>query len=242
MTDQDTAETIRIVPVAPVVGAEVQGLTLTTEALAGHVEQLQRALHEYGVLFVRDQPCDDTAHRAFARVFGELHVYPDSFDFRDAEDPNFVVLASKGAESELSFHTSGTRAEWHTDATYEVRPPGAAVLRCVVPPKSGGGTLWAGMYAAWDGLSSRFQRLLDGLEVLHTNEGLRTAQGEKYVFKSTTHPLVRTDPITNRRALYLSANHARKILGLSDSESDAVLGYLFNYVKDPALHVTLNWE
>jgi taurine dioxygenase len=241
-TQEKVDDMVTVTPVAPVVGAEVSGLTLSEEALAGHAETLRRALHDYGVLFVRGQDCDDAAHKAFASVFGDLHVYPDTFEIRDPDNPEFVVLASEGSDSDLSYHTSGARAEWHTDATYEVRPPGAAVLRCVIPPRSGGGTLWAGMYGAWECLSSRFQCLLDGLEAVHTNEGLRRTHRDKYVFKSTTHPLVRTDPITKRRALYLSANHTRRILGMGETESDAVLRYLFDYVKDPALHVQLHWE
>jgi taurine dioxygenase len=241
-TEEKVDDMVTVTPVAPVVGAEVSGLTLTPEALAGHAATLRRALHEYGVLFVRGRDVDDAAHKAFAAVFGELHVYPDAFEIRDPENPEFVVLASEGSDSELSYHQNGARAEWHTDATYEVCPPGAAVLRCLVPPKSGGGTLWAGMYGAWEGLSSRFQGLLEGLEALHTNEGLRKAHGDKYVFKSTTHPLVRTDPFTKKRHLYVSANHTRRILGMGETESDAVLRYLFDYVKDPALHVQLHWE
>ena len=53
------------------------------------------------------------------------------------------------------------------------RLPAAAGAACfavglALLAQLGGGTMWASMYAAYEDLSSHYQRLLDGLEVLHS--------------------------------------------------------------------------
>ena len=79
-----------------------------------------------------------------------------------------------------------------------------SMLRIVQVPASGGDTLFASMYAAYEGLSDRMQRLLTGLTAVH--------EGEQYYrgrygggnlrdggYPSAEHPVVRTHPQTGRR-------------------------------------------
>jgi taurine dioxygenase len=239
-TAQTPAAPFTFNPVTTTIGAEVVGVDPSAPQSPETAAELRRVLHEYGVLFFDGAGLDDAGHKAFAALFGDIHVAPYTDAF---EDPQVLVLDSLTSPSDV-YRTD----RLHTDGSYEQFPPGSAVLRCAVVPERGGDTLWASMYAAYEALSSPLQAFLDGLEALHSNAKLMTyfpsdrddshMKGEPKTF---VHPVVITDPVTNRRALYVNGNYTVKIVGLSDDESDAVLAFLFNHVKDPGLHVRLHW-
>ena len=128
---------------------------------------------------------------------------------------------------------------WHTDGTALEVPPQAALLTPVELPEVGGDTMWASMYAAWEGLLSHYQRLLDGLEVRHgtTRTGLFLSQSA-----SAVHPAVIRDPVTGRKMLYVNSNWSERIMGMTDGESEALLRMLFDHVNTPEFHVRLRWR
>ena len=59
-------ETINVTPVTPRIGAEVEGITLSTPLSNREVDELHQALAEHQVLFFRDQPLDVEAHKTLA--------------------------------------------------------------------------------------------------------------------------------------------------------------------------------
>ncbi len=59
---------------------------------------------------------------------------------------------------------------------------------------------------------------------------------------SVEHPLVRTHPETGRRSLFLAANSTTRIAGLSEPESDLLLGFLLNHIQSPEFHCRFRWR
>jgi len=236
-----------LTPVSESIGATVTGLDLRVDQAADVRDTLNRALHEHGVLFVDcGDDLTDEDQKRFAAMFGTVHEYP--FKAHDG-DPFVLTLDSEvtpGGEAtgDAAYGTD----RWHTDGTVMDVPPQAGVLRPIVLPTRGGDTLYASMYAAYESLSSRFQRLLDGLEAVHTTESVyraRPAARAANIFGAATtavHPVVVTDPITKRKLLYVNSNYTERIMGLSDAESDAVLRMLFDHVNTPEFHVRLRWD
>ncbi|MGF7238610.1 MAG: TauD/TfdA dioxygenase family protein [Frankia sp.] len=222
-------------------GATVTSIDLRIEQSAEAKRLLERALHEYGVLFVRfDGDVEDADHKRFTAIFGDLH---ESFFNRTASDPFVSVL-----DSERTGSPSYGTDRWHTDVSVVKQPPRAASLRAITLPDTGGDTMWASMYAAYEGLSSHYQRLLEELEALHSTDTLYRARpaareanlyGEK---KTAVHPVVVRDPVTKRPALYVNSGYTERILGLTDHENDSVLRMLFDHVNTPDFHVRLKWD
>ena len=230
-----------ITPQTGTVGATVTGIDLRIEQSADAKRLLDRALHEHGVLFVRyDAEIEDADHKRFAEIFGKLH---ESYFNRGAGDPFVSVL-----DSERTGSPSYGTDRWHTDASVVEQPPQAASLRAVTLPQTGGDTMWASMYAAYEALSSRYQRLLEGLEALHSTETLyraRPAAREANLYgetKTAVHPVVVLDPVTNRPALYVNSGYTERIIGLTDHENDSLLRMLFEHVNTPDFHVRLKWD
>jgi taurine dioxygenase len=155
-----SVSTLAVEPLTPTVGAELGGVDLRA---AGEPERdaIRDALHEHLVVFFRDQSLDDRSQRAFAARFGE----PQPFPFAEPTDPTAPEVHAIGAvDRDPRLSNSDT---WHSDATFMAAPPMGTVLRAVRLPSSGGDTLFANMYAAYEALSSRVQRLIEGMTARH---------------------------------------------------------------------------
>lgn len=214
------------------IGAWVRGVPLDAEGEAVETK-LRRALAEYGVLFFdfgHLLTSDDFS--SFAQLFGEVEA---GYAQKKKADPaaDSVPYIDESRTPMEKFRTD----YWHHDGLPLELPPLAALLTPLEVPEIGGDTMWASMYAAWDALSPRYQRLLDGIDALNSNFRLPFLEPKQHV-----HPAVVTDPITGRKALYVNANYTERLIGLTDKEGDAVLRFLAEHVNSPEFHVRLRWQ
>ncbi|WP_305093298.1 TauD/TfdA family dioxygenase [Prescottella sp. R16] len=223
---------------AHALGAEVAGIDLSRPLDADVVKEIRDLFHEHQVLFFRDQHIDDVAHRDFAVHFGPLQRFaflsPVSESVPEVHAIDIDPTKPKTANSDI----------WHSDATFLARPPLGSMLRAVILPDVGGDTLWASMYAAYDALSSRMQRLLDGMTAVHdsSNSVSHARNAVNADFQPTSHPVVRTHPVTGRKALFVNKIFTTRIEGLTDRENDALLPMLTDHVRSPDFQVRFRWE
>ena len=149
---------LSIEPLTATIGARVADVDLGSGS-DELFKALDEALHEHAVLFFEDQTLTDDSHRALTSRFGPLYDHA-----LIAGGPSGISILDS---SNTMMYGKDLNLGWHTDATFEDRPPYVAVLRAVHLPEVGGDTMWANMHAAYEGLSSKVQRLLDGLEAVH---------------------------------------------------------------------------
>ncbi len=150
---------ISVNPIAGALGAEVGGVHLG-ELGDGALDEVRAAFVEHQVLFFRDQEITRDQHKAFGRRFGTLQIHPYLQPLKDEGHPEFVVLQSDEQHPYLA-------EAWHSDVTFMDEPPLGSVLKCVVAPEFGGDTMWASMYAAYEALSDKMQRMLSDLVAIH---------------------------------------------------------------------------
>jgi taurine dioxygenase len=103
------------------------------------------------------------------------------------------------------------------------------------------------MYAAYEALSDRMKAYLDGLTALHTGEsyrGLYANYGiaDKESYPQAEHPVVRTHPVTGKKALYVNGGFTRRILGIPGDESEAILHYLYRHMANPLFQCRFRWR
>jgi taurine dioxygenase len=192
---------------------------------------LQRKLHEHGVLFFQYEDFLDEAQlKGIAALFGDLETTYGISSKKTVGSP--FIDGVKMPMGEVRGNV------FHVDATALEEPPQAAILTPAELPPVGGDTMFASMYAAWDALSPHYQRMLEGMEVLHNTRRMPFLNE----VRGAVHPAVIEDPVTGRKMLFVNANYSDRILGMSESESEDLLQRLFAHVNTPEFHVRLRWR
>ena len=120
----------------------------------------------------------------------------------------------------------------------------ASILHIHKTPKQGGDTLWANMYEAYEALSDTFKDMLDPLTAVHQADysGYYGGHQPQRENPSAEHPVIRTHPVTKKKVLFVNGGFTRRIKGLTRAESDALLGHLFEHVKNPNFHCRFQWQ
>jgi taurine dioxygenase len=124
-------------------------------------------------------------------------------------------------------------------------PATASILRGVVIPPYGGDTLWTNLVAAYEDLSVPVRNFIDGLQAVHVwhgYDGETRASHDASKPPSAVHPVVRVHPVTGEKALFVNPVFTRYLVGLSDRESEAILGVLFAQLERPQFQVRFRWE
>ena len=231
-------------PVAAALGAEVVGVDLRQPIDDALFEQLHAALLQHQVLFFREQPIDPQHHVALAKRFGQPVAHPA---YPLVADTDCVNVLESTPDKPTKIDT------WHSDMTFQAKPPLGSILRARVVPGHGGDTMWASLFAAWDALSDRMQRYLDGLRAWHSfAHGFRHSLAEPGGWERlgptvranppVSHPVMRVHPDSGRRALFVNRLFTTHIEGLSEAESDAVLRFLFDHLETPELSCRFRWQ
>ena len=229
----------QVLPLTPNIGAEIDGIDLSAELDAATLRFIRQALLKYLVIFFRDQILTLEQHKDLGRCFGELHVHPAAG--LEGHPEIFVVHAD-----EQSTRIAGE--DWHSDVSCDQNPPMASVLHLHSVPDSGGDTLFANMYAAFDTLSDHMQSFLSGLIAVHESEHVyrdRYAQHAKMrdvAYPVAEHPVVRTHPETGRKALFVNSTFTTQIKGLSSDESALLLHFLFDHIQSPEFQCRFHWQ
>jgi taurine dioxygenase len=236
-----TYETIQVTPSTPNIGAEIEGIDLSRPLGNRQVDELHDALAAYQVLFFRDQELDYDSAKAVGRHFGDLHIHPNT----PGPDGHPEILPIHADAN--SKRIAGER--WHSDVSCDPEPPLGSILYLHTVPPVGGDTLFASQYAAYEALSPRMKTYLEGLAAFHDGAPSYRATNAKIgvpetgrVYPSATHPVVRTHPVTGRKALYVNRGFTQRINGLPDDEARALLAFLIEHSVKPDFQVRFRWR
>ncbi|WP_216911992.1 TauD/TfdA dioxygenase family protein [Nocardia noduli] len=246
----EAAETVRIEPVAGHIGADISGVDLRETLTDAQVEAITSALHTYKVLFFRDQHIGHAEQIAFSRRFGAVtpsHPYDTD---APTEFPEILAVDSRLYEKRFGVRKVSYTNHWHTDVSSLINPPAASILRAEIAPVRGGDTRWTNLAAAYANLPESLRGFLDGLRAEHRFGGRKPAWSDDsdYAKKVATaplvteHPVVRVHPVTGERALFVNPGFTTRIVGLSPSQSDALLELLFDEISNPAYTVSFRWR
>jgi alpha-ketoglutarate-dependent sulfate ester dioxygenase len=263
--------TFEIRPLAPLLGAEVEGLDLAQPLSPGNLAALRAALLDRKVLFFRDQRLSHADHVNFGRQLGTLAIpteydpfYPTSYDehrpppgYADEEVlawrefPEITRVdnlraqefdAKKVARNPTALASRNTYREAHIDSLAFVNPPVASILRSESVPSYGGDTAWFDAVAAYEGLSAPVRQLIDPLWAEYVTDLPTHFEGQVAKRLVTHHPVVRVIPETGKKALCIGPIQTNRILGVTPDESRWILGYLFEQFSRPAYGVRFRWD
>ena len=235
-------------------GAEVSGIDLSKPVALGDVETIQDVWRERLVVVFHGQKLSDPQLLAFSRNFGELDPpgpspYGEPFN---KQHPELNVISNVVENGKPIGNLGDGEAVWHADMTYVDVPPKAAMLHSLeVPrPEAGGNTYFANMFAAYETLPADLRDAAEGKIAVHdasTNSAgmLRKGYNEVTDVRQTIgahHPLVRTEPQTGRKALFLGRRPNAYVVGLEVPESEALLDALWAHATQPRFAMFHEWK
>jgi taurine dioxygenase len=235
-----------IIPLSSALGAQISGVDLSRDLNTAQRDAIEQALLTHQVLFFREQPITPQQQARFAAQFGDLHVHPIYPNV--PEQPEIMVL-------DTALTDVRDNAIWHTDVTFLPTPAMGAVLSAKQLPAYGGDTLWASGIAAFEALSRPLQILLDGLTATHdftrsfpverfgsTAQDLARWEETRRRNPPLSHPVIRTHPVSGRKALFVNDGFTSRINELEPAESEAILKLLFAHATRPEFTIRWRWQ
>jgi taurine dioxygenase len=243
---------IEIVPVDAPVGAEIRGVDLARGIDDATFAEIDAALSEHAVIFLRDQHITPAQQVDFSRRFGEIEI--NAFNKFALEENPAVLVVSNIKENGKDIGYADAGSHWHSDMSYTATPPRLTMLYAVeVPHRDGkplGDTWFASATAAYDDLPDAMKRKLDGKHAIH-----RFAAKERGVKKpvqltpeqiaknpDVVHPVVRSHPVTGRKALYLRKGECIGIEGMEDAEALPLIEELSDLITSDTYIYRHSWK
>jgi len=255
-------QSVNVRPTGAALGADIEGIDLSKDLSPETVDAIKAAWFEHLVLRFRGQSLSDDQLMRFSAHIGELDWAPiaaervkvageDRYVESAREGRRYVTIISNVIENGKAIGGLGAyESIWHTDMSYNSEPPSASALYALEIPPSGGDTGFANMYLAYDTLPDDLRRRVEGLVCRHDSS--RNSAGElRRGFKEVTdpretpgadHPIVRTHPVTGRKALFLGRRRNAYIQGLALEESERLLDELWAHATRDELTWYQQWR
>ena len=244
----NTYRHIEVRPIAGALGAEIRGVDLTKPVPDDVFKEIRAAFLENLVAFIMDQDLTPRHQCDFARRFGPLTKHP----FLKTMDEYPEVLLLK-REKDQDEQVIGRR--WHSDSSFEAKPPLGSCLYSVDVPPYGGDTLFCNLYLAYDLLSPGMRRLAESLVVIHSaatyamgkagGAGL-TVLKDKAAAEGTrerAHPLVRIHPETGKKVLWITGlDYSKRFQDMTHEESLPLMKYFQDLASQELLSCRFHWS
>jgi taurine dioxygenase len=258
---------IRVTKLGERLGAEIGGVDLSRPLDDATFAEVAKAFFDHEVVVFRDQRLAPAEQVAFTRRFGELehHVRRESClpGF-----PQILVVSNVLDEQGRAIGAQDAGRFWHSDLSYKREPSLLSALYALeVPVKDGrvlGDTAFASATAAYQALPEATKRRLLGLRNVHSYRYYRAknaaaqkaeaAAGGRVVQEHTPSeaqlasvpdvemPVVRTHPVTGRKALFVNEAHTSHLVGLPPAQGEALLGELYSHLLRPEFTYTHRWR
>jgi taurine dioxygenase len=218
-------------------GARIEGVELAAPLDEATVAGIRAAWLRHQVIFFPGQRLEITDLERFAQAMGPF-----------GEDPYIAPIPGHAHVVQVKREPDETTPifaeSWHSDWSFLPCPPAGTVLYGNVIPPTGGDTLFANQYLAWDELPADLRRAVHGRVGIHSARRGYAPQGmygerdkgrsmairwSETAMRTRVHPIGRVHPETGRTALFVSPGYTIGIEGMAEDEAEALLMALFRH-------------
>jgi taurine dioxygenase len=216
-------------------GAEIVGVDLRDPIDDALAARLRETWHAHLVILLRGQQLTEEDQVRFAERFGPPAKIHTSQFVRT--HPAVMLISNIREDGKPIGALPDGEMQFHTDQCHQERPAMASMLYAIEVPRTGGNTLFANAYLAYETLPADIKARIAGRKALNaydydTGATIRGADVPDDA-PSCWHPVVRTHPATGRKALYVNRLMTRRIEGLPVAEGDRLLTMLFDHQEQP---------
>ena len=250
MEAQSAWRTIKVAPQETGFGAEITGLDLSRPLEAATLAEVKDAWARHGVVAFPGQPLTLDELEAFTLQIGPFG--DDPYVKPMAGHPNVLEVRREPDEKVTPFG-----GNWHSDWSFQARPPAATILRSEIIPPVGGDTLYCDAARAYDALPQATKDKVAPLRAVHSASrayGPNSAYSRELHLrampiivspeadKTYVHPLVRTHPVTGRKALFVSPVYTVGFEGMAPDEADPLLADLHQHLVQDRFIYRHHWQ
>jgi taurine dioxygenase len=240
---------IDVVPLSRHIGAEVRGLDLRETLDAETIRRIHQAWLDHSVLLFRGQRLEQEDLLRVTEYFGRVGALgrPTKFFPKGYSRllPNIMMISNIRENGETIGALPDGEMMFHHDMIHKEMPHNGTLLYSLEIPSYGGDTLFASGTAAYDTLDPAIRAKLEGRRAFHHyNYGAtqRGGVGGVGATSEASHPVFRTHDETGRKAVYVNRLMTRRIEGLPEAESDALLEALFDHSEKPEFVYRHQWK
>jgi taurine dioxygenase len=203
---------IAVRPLTSFLGAEIEGVDASRAISTDVLTQLNESLVESQLLVLRNQNLTAEQQIAFSSNFGELEQFSPHPHYPQHRE--IFPVSNREEEGYLN-----VGHYWHHDGSFLETPTRLSLFYFLKAPIETGDFLFTNMYLAYETLPETRKQQVESLETVHRN--------------GIVHSLVRSHPITGRKALYINMGLTTGIVGLSHEESVWLIRDLNRHLNRP---------
>lgn len=243
---------LEITPSGQACGATVRGVDLTQPLAPETIAEIRKAWLDHQVLAFPGQKMTDEDLERVTQYFGPFG--DDPFIAPIPDHPHIIAVQRAADETAPIFAES-----WHTDWSFQKRPPAGTCLFGITIPPRGGDTLFANQYLALEQMPEDLRQRLEGRHAIHSARNAYAPAGmygeeDKSKGRSMDirpsadaeaterHDIIRTHPETGRKSLFGCAGYIVGIAGMDHDEGWALITELHRWQTRPEFQYRHKWE
>ena len=231
---------MQVSPKAAPCGAEITDVDLTQQLLSEQVTEIRQAWLKHHVLVFPEQELSVDDLVRFTLYFGNLGEDPF---FNPIDAHKNISAIRRNADEKTSLFAEN----WHTDWSFQPKPPIGTCLYGITIPPQGGDTLFANQHKAFDELPLELKDRIENLTAVHSAASGYSPNGiysedkaendrrsmdiiiSDEAQRTHNHPLIRPHTETGIPAIYSTAGYIERFEELSEKESKELLKELYHY-------------
>jgi taurine dioxygenase len=243
---------IQIIPSQQACGATVRNVDLTQQLSGETVAEIRATWLEHQVLAFPNQAMTDDDLERFTLYFGPFGHDPF---FGPIPGRAHIAAIRRDADEVLPLFAEG----WHTDWSFQEKPPQGTCLFGITVPPTGGDTLFANQHRALEKMPEELRSRLEGKQAIHSARlpyAPDGAYGERdkssgrsmdirpseEAFAEQLHPIIREHPETGRLGIFSTLGYIVGIEGMAQEAAIALLQELHQWQCRPEFHYVHRWE
>lgn len=240
-----------ITPSGQACGAAATGLDLSRPLGRDEIDEIRAAWLRHKVLCFPEQALDDDQLERFSRYFGPFGE--DPFIAPIAGREHIIAVQRKADEQAPIFADA-----WHTDWSFQTRPPAGTCLYGISIPPSGGDTLFINQQKALAEMPDELRQRIEGKQAIHSARAGYAPEGlygegdggdrSMTIISSTdaldtqSHPLISCHRETGEQQLFGCLGYIIGIEGLDEETSLALLLDLYAWQTREQFQYCHQWQ
>ncbi|MEZ5708745.1 MAG: TauD/TfdA family dioxygenase [Blastomonas sp.] len=230
---------IEVIPSGQACGASICGPDLSRPLTDEIVADIRAAWLEHHVLAFPDQAMSDDDLERFTLYFGP---FGDDPFIAPVKGRKHVIAISRNADETAPLFAEN----WHSDWSFQEKPPAGTCLYGITIPPMGGDTWFANQHAALDAMPDELRERLEGCIAVHSARNAYSPDGaygdadrakgrsmdirpSEDASATQLHPIIRKHPETGRKGLFSCIGYIAGIEGMAQDKAMSLLLELYQW-------------